>query len=58
MEGAQIALEYLIGRAEEKSIKNCIISLLNSATIDVDGLDYAVRDAYMSGINSYSITYQ
>ena len=40
------------------SLKNCIISLLNSSTIDVDGLDYIVRDAQMSGISTYSVDYQ
>lgn len=42
----------------EKSVKNCIISMLNSASIDVDGLDYIVRDAYMSGIDNFNIDYQ
>lgn len=42
----------------EKSVKNCIISMLNSSSIDVDGLDYIVRDAYMSGIDNFSIDYQ
>lgn len=42
----------------EHSIKNCIISMLNSSSIDVDGLDYIVRDAYMSGIDNFSIDYQ
>ena len=42
----------------EKSIKNCIISMLNSSAIDVDGLDYIVRDAYMSGIDNFNIDYQ
>lgn len=40
------------------SLKNCIISMLNSSSIDVDGLDYIVRDAYMSGIDNFSIDYQ
>lgn len=41
-----------------KSVKNCIISMLNSSSIDVDGLDYIVRDAYMSGIDNFNIDYQ
>lgn len=41
-----------------KSIQNCIISMLNSSSIDVDGLDYIVRDSYMSGIDNFSIDYQ
>ncbi len=40
------------------ALKNCIITLLNSSTIDVDGLDYIVRDAQMSGINTNNIDYQ
>lgn len=40
------------------SLKNCIISMLNSSAIDVDGLDYIVRDAYNSGMDSWSIDYQ
>lgn len=40
------------------SLKNCIIAMLNSTSIDVDGLDYIVRDAYMSGIDNFSIDYQ
>lgn len=42
----------------ESSIKNCIISLLNSSTIDVDGLDYIVRDSQMSGVSTFNIDYQ
>lgn len=42
----------------ENSIKNCIISLLNSDLIDVDGLDYIVRDSQMSGMSAYDIDYQ
>lgn len=36
-------------------IKNCLISLLNSHSFDVDSLDYIVRDAKLSGINSMSV---
>ena len=42
----------------ENSLKNCIISLLNSDLIDVDGLDYIVRDAQMSGMSAYDVDYQ
>jgi len=41
-----------------KSIKNCIISLLNSNSIDVDSLDYIVRDAYNSGIDNWSLDFK
>lgn len=36
---------------------NCIISLLNSAVIDVDKLDYLIRDAYITGFDTVSIDY-
>lgn len=33
-------------------IKNCLIRLLNSSTVDVDKLDYIARDTQMSGYDS------
>lgn len=36
-------------------IKNCLISLLNSNSIDVDSLDYIVRDSKLSGIDNMSV---
>lgn len=36
-------------------IKNCLISLLNSKSIDVDSLDYIIRDARLSGVDNMSI---
>ena len=36
-------------------IKNCLISLLNSRSFDVDSLDYIIRDAKLSGIDSMSV---
>jgi len=40
------------------SIKNCIISLLNSNTLDVDNLEYIMRDAYTAGLEMGSFDYQ
>lgn len=40
------------------AVFNAFISLLNSSTIDVDRLDYLIRDAYVMGYNSVSIDYQ
>lgn len=43
---------------EEKlvlGIKNCLIRLLNSQTVDVDKLDYITRDAQMSGFENVPI---
>lgn len=36
----------------ELGIKNCLIRLLNSSTVDVDKLDYIARDTQMSGYDS------
>lgn len=35
-----------------KGIKNCLIRLLNSSTVDVDKLDYIARDTQMSGYDN------
>lgn len=43
---------------KENSIKNCFINMLNSKVIDVDRLDYLIRDAFVSGFNSVSIDYE
>lgn len=42
---------------EQKSILNCMIELLNSKIIDVDKLDYLLRDAYMTGFDTVVIDY-
>lgn len=41
-----------------KSLENCFISLLNSNIIDVDKLDYLVRDAYITGFDTVRIDYE
>lgn len=40
-----------------KSVMNCFIELLNSKVIDVDKLDYLLRDSYMTGYDTVSIDY-
>lgn len=42
----------------DQMIKNCLIRLLNSSIIDVDRMDYVIRDAYVSGFQNVSIDYQ
>jgi len=44
-------------KKEIYSFFNAIISLLNSSTIDVDRMDYLIRDAFVMGYNSISIDY-
>lgn len=50
---------YLYSKDTKKNqIKNCLITLLNSKIIDVDKLDYLVRDAYVTGYNSVNLDYE
>ena len=39
----------------ERQIRNCFIELLNGSNIDVDKLDYTIRDTKMSGISNITI---
>lgn len=39
----------------EMQIENCLIELVNGPAIDVDKLDYIVRDTWSSGVNNVSI---
>lgn len=39
-------------------IKNCLISMLNGSLIDVDKLDYLMRDAYVTGYSTMKIDYE
>jgi len=41
----------------ESDLFNCLIDLLNSKFIDVDKLDYLMRDAYMTGFDTINIDY-
>lgn len=40
------------------SFFNCLISFLNSSVIDVDKLDYLIRDSYIIGFDTISIDYE
>ncbi len=46
--------------AQDKKLSflNCLISFLNSDVIDVDKLDYLIRDAYITGFDTISIDYE
>ena len=56
---ARCILGYPYVKKEDSkySFLNCIISLLNSSVIDVDKLDYLIRDAYITGFDTVSIDY-
>lgn len=42
----------------ESCVRNCFIQLLNSKVIDVDKLDYLIRDAYITGYCTVNIDYE
>lgn len=42
----------------DTSFVNCLISLLNSSPVDVDRLDYLIRDALETGFKTVTIDYQ
>lgn len=52
-----IGLQYFDCEKQEKQFLNACIELLNSTTIDVDKLDYLIRDSYMTGFCSIDIDY-
>jgi HD superfamily phosphohydrolase len=43
--------------SSKQPTRNALISLLNSDLIDLDKLDYLIRDSFTSGFNSVSIDY-
>lgn len=49
-----IGLKY----SDKNDVRNCFIDLLNSETIDVDKLDYLIRDTMYTGFASVTIDYK
>lgn len=45
-------------KSEENDIRNCFVQLLNSKVIDVDKLDYLIRDAYTTGFDTVSLDFE
>lgn len=43
--------------SQNQDIWNCLIRLLNAEVIDVDKLDYLIRDAYITGFDTVQIDY-
>lgn len=52
-----LGYQYVNNVDKKRSFLNCIISMLNSSVIDVDKLDYLIRDAYITGFDTVSIDY-
>lgn len=46
---------YVTPRTLAEQFENCLIMLINGGAIDVDKLDYIIRDSWASGINNISI---
>lgn len=47
-----------IAAARKRMLENCFIQLLHSSVIDVDRLDYIIRDASTMGYQSVSVDYK
>ena len=53
-----LGYSYVKRPGKRYSFLNGMISLLNSSVIDVDKLDYLIRDAYITGFDTVSIDYE
>lgn len=51
-------LKYTVQNSKVDLLKQACIELLNSEIIDVDKLDYIIRDSYMAGYDSAVIDYE
>lgn len=49
--------KYKAGK-KRNDIKNCFVTMLNSKVIDVDRLDYLIRDAYITGFKTVNLDYE
>ena len=50
--------KYRTKLTKHKRFLNCFIEMLNSKVIDVDKLDYIIRDSFITGFQSVSIDYE
>lgn len=51
-------LKYSDAEDSKRQLDNILIVMLNSTTIDVDKLDYLIRDSYVVGFDSVQIDYE
>ena len=54
---AIMGIEYS-SKETKAQILNCLISMLNGSLVDVDKLDYLMRDAYVTGYSNMEIDYE
>lgn len=52
-----MGIEYS-SREDEDQIRSCLVTILNGSLVDVDKLDYLMRDAYVTGYSTMSIDYK
>lgn len=52
---AVIGCKHILPTDSKERLENAIISLLNNKAIDVDKLDYIIRDTWASGVKNVSI---
>ena len=50
-----IGCKFRNPKDHQQEVENCLIDLLNGSTIDVDKLDYIVRDTWASGVKNASV---
>lgn len=50
-------LRYKHAGKSDHSFSNCLITILNSSVIDVDKLDYLLRDSYLLGFDTVRVDY-
>lgn len=50
-----LGCKYHCVKNVKEKLKNCLIELLNSRSIDVDKLDYILRDTWSSGVSNQNI---
>jgi len=51
-------LRFMNAGKNDYTFSNCLISILNSTVLDVDKLDYLLRDAYLLGFDTVRVDYQ
>lgn len=51
-----LVVRMILGcKYNSNKVENCLISFLNGTAIDVDKLDYIIRDSWVSGVNNVKI---
>ena len=50
-----LGCKYQAAKNSGEKIKNCLIELLNSKSIDIDSIEYILRDTWASGVSNQDI---